>query len=106
MLYNHILNVVMAQRAYNHCHSCSHRAIIHALTLEPALAATHITPCVIIIVTFHLHVLILICECVFTMDAFRETFNILMILGECRGITGRLNLCAMNAIQITHKSSV
>jgi len=35
--------------------------------------------------TFHLLVLILVCECVFTMDAFREAFNMLMILSECKG---------------------
>jgi len=38
MFCNYILNVVVAQLQYalNHYHNCNHRAIIHALTLEPA----------------------------------------------------------------------
>jgi len=52
-----------------------------ALTLEPTSSDAYHR--VIIIVAFYLFVLILICEC-FHMDAFRDVFNMLMSLDECR----------------------
>jgi len=78
MFCNHILNVVVAQRAHNHCHSCSHRAIIHAFTLGPAGR----NDCALSSSLHFIYLLILVCECVFTIDVFGEAFN--MILGECR----------------------
>jgi len=53
---NDQIRTMSVRVCYNHCHSCSYRAIIHALILE---ASVHTTPYVIIIITFHLFVLIL-----------------------------------------------
>jgi len=91
MFCNRILNIV--QRAHNH--SCSHRAIIHTLTLEPIDSNAYHS------VRYHYHILhfiylccvMLICEYVLIMDAFREAF-MLMILDECGG-NCRLNLRTM-----------
>jgi len=79
------LKCVVAQCAHNHCHIVAVIALSFTRLLSSQPAATHIILCVIIIVTLYLFVLILICKCVFTMDAFKEVFNMLMILGEYRG---------------------
>jgi len=67
------LNIAVAQRAHNHCQlPVTALSFTRLLLSQPT--ATHTIPCIIIIVTFHLLVLILVCEYVFTMDVFREVF--------------------------------
>jgi len=103
MFCNHILNVLW-RSALIIIVTVAVTALSFTRLLSSQPTAAH-TPCIIIIVTFHLFMLILVCEYVFTIDVFRETFNMLMVLVNVRVTTGWLNLCTMNAIQITHKNS-